>query len=535
MTPRNGTMDARARDRLAAPLVAVYWAALVGGLALYTWTRDDAADVAVLWAGALGGTALGQILALRNLRGWAAAALVLGATLVAAPAALALGVPGTFFAALLPAALCGFASLGERGAAAAFWFPAMTWMLTVVDRLDGEAAAETLDRRALVLLGAVAVGFVALLWAAERRRLGLWRAGGTARATAAATLREPPGRAAARVAWGLAVAAVTLAVTTCVAPRLWRAERLAERRSIVADAAGGGGHGLPCCPVVDVAAPRVRVREFLDVAHGVSRPPPRVGVDCSACADGPGVAPGAAAAGGGVAAVAPSTAAAAGSDAPGTTAATAPSVPVAPQPTEPTVPVDPWHAPVEPPATATPTPTQPPTAPEPAADPPLPVPATDAPVAAATVRAAPPPAPADDGALLRLLLTLAVAAAAFALATATLRPLRRAVTLRHLRRPYWAEPLQQRISNLWQLVLVGLRDAGLCAHVGEPAEALARRARVDGVAECAAVLERARHGLGVDEAALAEMARAAGLAYRAARARLSWWARAVGWLRWPLT
>ena len=90
------------------------------------------------------------------------------------------------------------------------------------------------------------------------------------------------------------------------------------------------------------------------------------------------------------------------------------------------------------------------------------------------------------------------------------------------------------MSNYWQLALVGLRDAGFCARAGEQPEELARRVRVDGVGDCASVLERARHGLGLDEGELVAMAAAADLAYRAARARLSILARAAASVRWPL-
>jgi hypothetical protein len=135
--------------------------------------------------------------------------------------------------------------------------------------------------------------------------------------------------------------------------------------------------------------------------------------------------------------------------------------------------------------------------------------------------------------LYALALLLAGALLSYLLALA-LRPVRRAVTLRHLRRPFWSETIDQRISNSWQLALVGLRDAGFCAHAGEQPEELARRARVDGIGDCASVLERARHGLGVDDGDLATMADAAELAYRAARTRLSIFARAAASLRWPL-
>jgi hypothetical protein len=152
----------------------------------------------------------------------------------------------------------------------------------------------------------------------------------------------------------------------------------------------------------------------------------------------------------------------------------------------------------------------------------------------APMRPAPRKPPADASGLIRLLLTLLAGAAAFVTATLTLRPLRRAFALRHLRRPYWQETLEQRVSNLWQLALVGLRDAGFRARAGEQPEELARRVRVDGVDACASVLERARHGLGVADGDLAAMAAAADLAYRAARTRLSLFARAAAAVRWPL-
>ena len=248
--------------------------------------------MAALWAGALVGTALGQGLALRNVRGWFAAAIVGMVALVFAPMLAVGGAPAALWQALLPAALCGYWSLGERTAPAAFWFPAMTWMLTVVDRLDGDDAAATMDARAFVLLGGVAAAFLALLWAAERRRLGLMRSCGSAAVVPgrAATLREPAGRTLARAGWWAAVAASTLALTAWVAPHLWQSETLGgQQLTEFADGVGVGERdGVPCCPLVSGDAPRVRVREFLDVAHGVQRPPARVGVNCTACDRGLG-------------------------------------------------------------------------------------------------------------------------------------------------------------------------------------------------------------------------------------------------------
>ena len=57
-----------------------------------------------------------------------------------------------------------------------------------------------------------------------------------------------------------------------------------------------------------------------------------------------------------------------------------------------------------------------------------------------------------------------------------LRCYRRLLALRHLRRPFWPETVDQRVSNLWQLMLVGLRDAhpavplAAGAHAGQNAE-----------------------------------------------------------------
>lgn len=91
------------------------------------------------------------------------------------------------------------------------------------------------------------------------------------------------------------------------------------------------------------------------------------------------------------------------------------------------------------------------------------------------------------------------------------------------------------MSNSWQLALVGLRDAGWRPGSGETPQELARRVGVDGFDRCATILERARHGIGIDADDLDAMSTSASTAYRAARAGLGTVARAIGWLRWPLT
>jgi hypothetical protein len=115
-----------------------------------------------------------------------------------------------------------------------------------------------------------------------------------------------------------------------------------------------------------------------------------------------------------------------------------------------------------------------------------------------------------------------------------LRPLRRLLTLRHLARPFWPETLEERVSNQWQLMLIGLRDAGWRAGLAEAPGALARRVRLEGADECARVLERARHGVRVDASDVDAMARAARAVYETARRRAGRLARAASWLRCPL-
>ena len=115
-----------------------------------------------------------------------------------------------------------------------------------------------------------------------------------------------------------------------------------------------------------------------------------------------------------------------------------------------------------------------------------------------------------------------------------LRPLRRALVLRHLRRPFWTETVDQRVSNAWQLVLVGLRDAGWRADGGEAPRELAKRANVDGVEDCATILDRARHGIRIDREDLDKMVSSADTAYRGARTKVGRVARMISWLRWPL-
>lgn len=145
--------------------------------------------------------------------------------------------------------------------------------------------------------------------------------------------------------------------------------------------------------------------------------------------------------------------------------------------------------------------------------------------------APPPRAPGRAGFMLG---ALVIAVMSFQLVALALRPIRRAVTLRHLRRPFWDETIDQRISNSWQLALVGLRDAGWRATSTEAPRQFAKRTGIAGLEECATIVERARHGVGLDAGDLATMTAQAERAYRSARASLGVVPRVLATLRRPL-
>ena len=151
--------------------------------------------------------------------------------------------------------------------------------------------------------------------------------------------------------------------------------------------------------------------------------------------------------------------------------------------------------------------------------------------------AAPPPERADGSglALLHWLTLLVAAGLMFQVVNLALRPLRRWIVLRHHRRPFWDETVDQRASNSWQLALVGLRDAGWRATSGEAPREFARRTGVEGLERCATILERVRHGIRLDAGDLEEMRALADTAYASARTSVGPFARAMSWLRWPLT
>ncbi|TMQ12648.1 MAG: hypothetical protein E6J90_30780 [Deltaproteobacteria bacterium] len=272
------------RSQLAAPVVLVYWLMVLGGLALFTVTRvDNVSDILPLWIGALAGTLLGQFLALHDLRLWVAALVICFTGLYCGPLVPSGQSSAQLWLAFIPSALCGFWSLGDRSALAAMWFPAVLWMLAILDRNDQQLAP---DGVAAILLGGLAVLFIWFLHTRESRRVGLWRTVSPEPLAAIEPpqlLREPPGRQLARAGWGLSAGAIAAALTVWLAPPLWRTEDLAgDDIQLAAEPA----EGLPCCPLHQRARTESsRVREYLDLGlgHNVHATALREDIDCRVC------------------------------------------------------------------------------------------------------------------------------------------------------------------------------------------------------------------------------------------------------------
>ncbi len=96
------------------------------------------------------------------------------------------------------------------------------------------------------------------------------------------------------------------------------------------------------------------------------------------------------------------------------------------------------------------------------------------------------------------------------------RPVKRLLTVRHLRDPLWKTAATGRIEHGWRLVEIALADAGVRARPGEPAVSLLKRAgptlqrvasghrEIKGLHDAALIRDRVAYGLGVgpDDVAL---------------------------------
>lgn len=517
--------------RATASAALLYWLLLLCGLEGLTIVRVDTQHLGALWVGSIAGVALGQLVGWLRVRAWLLVVLVIGG-LWLTPMLYNVFFSGldpsveTLFCAFIPAAICGYLALSERGALLAFWYPAVLWMLVI---LDGPGSFE--PSTALPFGVGLAALFIAFVRARETRRTALWRlhAGPRiAKARPREVLRTSPFRTTTQLGWTVLVGATTLVLAAWIAPHLWekkttKAAVHVTSSSALADGTGGYDNGYSygtCCSQEELEeANRVHFKEYFPLFSSSDQftdatrwSAPRV---CEPC-NGRHA----------------SLTASADLDRPYNTK------------------YPPWNSPYSQGLPVTPTGTLDPGPLVANPSPHVPTTPTHQPEVATTASAttpsssssyargsAPPfvahrePMSTPMGAPWRAALLLSAIGVGVHL---LLRAVRRSLTLRHLTRPFWKETLDQRISNHWERALIGLRDAGIHTTNDEQPHAFARRVDIEGLEECATILERVRHGVRVDATDLDAMNAAATTVYRAARRRAGVAACAVSWLR-PLS
>jgi hypothetical protein len=577
-----------------APLL--YWLAVICGLTGITVIRmDEPAKVVPIWFGAIVGIALGQLVALLRIRVWSTALAALMSSWIIGPAIyialcelFGFGTDTeTALLALLPAFVCGYASLTERGGLLAFWYPAMLWMLVI---LDGESADAFAPRAYLPMALGLGAFFVAFLRARETRRASLWRAYSHQRLAKPgenAVLSGSPVRGMSQLAFTALMGGGAFLLAAWVAPNLFQKDRALHTKMTHVPPPVRYDHdsSMPCCPE---SWQTEKVREYMPLKHGYDSSVERSRLACTYCPAAVSEAdwgPYATYRGSGIREMhpgthygydygyAPTTYATTdlvysyNSDGsttyswnttPGNGSAynygTTPSYtppsyePYTPPPVNTYTPppvtphIDP--PPVVKPVVVAPTtkpvvvaPTTKPTPTPVVVTTPKPVVAVQTPKPIETpkpkvvtptvtpVRAPEPSAP--WGVLLPLM------AGVFLVPLGT-RFVRRQVTLRHLARPFWKETVDQRISNHWQRMLIGLRDAGIQLRATEQPGAFAKRIAIKGMEDCATILERVRHGVRIEDEDLATMGKATDEIYATARKRAGAAGRIAGSFRWPL-
>jgi hypothetical protein len=549
-----------------APLV--YWLLVICGLAGITVLRFGSYgsfvtsdDVVALWAGSVAGVALGQAVAASRIRLWVPLVIALFGFWFLLPIMFLVvdGIFGataqTFILAFLPAAACGYFSLTERGALLSFWYPAVLWMIVI---LDGPLPGVFDQRFALPFVVGLAALFVVFLRARQTRRVAIWKAHASERLAESlprTVLRASPLRAAGQHVFSAMTGAVALVLTAWIAPHLWETTKDPSRSaSASASPYGAATHlgsthssyGKPCCPTG--LKKRERVKEYfpLQRSHDTDEDDVTQGGQCRVCnyqdgsvasttgsgskwsyggTPGSGLVSGVGS-GSGTWSSAPTT-----HDPPTYVAPPPPVVYDPPPPQSPPV-----IAPAQPPPpVVAPKKVEPPPQ-HPKSIDPAPVAApTPAPVSATGPTPAyldPPPAGGSLSFPAPWKSSLGLCTIAFAFILFS-RALRRALTLRHLAQPFWNEPFDQRISNHWERMLIGLRDAGVQPRSDEQPLAFAKRIGIEGMDACATILERVRHGVRVESEDLTNMSAAADAVFRAARARAGLAARATAWLRPP--
>ena len=550
------------KRRIPITTAGLYWILVLCGLVGTTLLRRDHTEQLVpLWIGTVGGVTIGQLASKLRIRP------LVPLLLIPATAWIVLPFSFYFFAysgmsssaseglalAFIPSLLGGYLSLSERGGLVAFWYPVVLWMIVILDHpLDARQTAFH-PQAALPFLFLLGALFVAFLCARETRRVTIWESHGSPRLalrTRRTVLRSSPVRATLSVVWTGAVGGMALLLTWWVAPQLWQKDQQVQREELAQRVAGTYESSLPCC---ESRSRRTRIHEYLPLGTTEES-----SLSCRSCAETTAGAPiehrplyGAPTYSGGWSAglgnegqvnVEPSTVNA-------STTWTGPTAaPVlAPGSVQPIPAVVP---PIATPVAAAPKPGLPATLPKtrdgvvPTARPAVRhdgvATSTSQPAFhgsssstgyanAETPRSLSSPFPSSAP-----WPWIFVAAFAGVVGHVLLRMLRRTVTLAHLARPFWKEPVDQRISNHWQRMLIGLRDAGIQETRDESPSAFARRVGIEGMDACATILERVRHGVRIEEHDLENMASGASAVFAKAHERAGLSGRAAAWLRWPL-
>ena len=583
MSPLKTNLGATPRGTATAPLL--FWLAVICGLVGITFLRvNDPHAYIPLWFGSVVGISIGQLLGVLRLRIWLIAVacfmlswFIVPATVIFLAAAFGEGPQGGMeqvALALVPAAICGYASLSERGGLIAFWYPTMLWMLVI---LDGAAPGSFSPHKSLPLVIGLATLFIMFLRARETRRATLWQSYATIRLAATSPrtmLRASPLRGIGQLAWTGIIGAGTFLLAATIAPTLWQKEKDARHHddleSVQASSLGysySKTTGMPCCP--EKSSEDERIKEYLPI-HGADRTREHEYYDstCEHCTfDAPAEQAWQYGPGSGIhvfdehwrphyeaywydehnnlvwgdAANRPNPSGytydsvPSGGNYGNGYGYNTPSGYVAPT-------VDtPYVAPYVPPPAPVVKPVKHPT--KLVHTPVVTKPVVAAPLVEPVVVQPPPPVvakpkapvvavkPPEPSVPWGLILPLLVGAFTLPLAS---RVVRRKLTLRHLARPFWRESVDQQISNHWQRMLIGLRDAGIHLRTNEQPQAFAKRVGIAGLAEAATILERVRHGVRIEADDLRAMNEAATTIYRSARDRAGIAGRVAGSFRWPL-
>lgn len=544
------------KPRITITSATLYWLLVLCGLVGMTVVRPDHLDQLLpLWIGSVLGVALGQTATLLRIRPRVPLLLVPATAWLTLPLGIAFfegsgmsSVQGHWLAlSFFPALVGGYLSLSERGALAAFWYPAVLWMIVILDHPLDPARTAFHPGTALPFLALLGALFVAFFQARETRRVTIWQGWGAPRLATdvrRTVLRTSPVRGALSVAWTGAVGGVALLLAWWVAPHLWQKEEQLRTEEALAHAQ----------PIVTRCCGQARTEHIEEYLPLVNNAPSRwdscvrcerntqTASSSSTVTDGETTPTGSGSYGsyGSY----PTTGADTGVVDPYTSTTSTPlagyaAPPVVQQPYVQQPPVVNTPAVPHPYAGGYKPTTKPhvttPSATSPVAD--FGTPVRDEHTGYAGYSGYAPVVresrgfPFPESAPWPWLFAAAILGA---LGHVALRFVRRGVTLAHLARPIWKTPVDQQVSNHWQRMLIGLRDAGIQLGRDETPGAFARRIGIEGMETCATILERVRHGVRVESGDLEAMNAAASAVFARARTRAGAAGRAAAMLRWPL-